>query len=140
MKVRYGEGVAIHTGPEPCGAAREDGSEASAGERIGQPLSREGRRQGLRPRVHTGLAVTGGCLSLSNPGGAAASGARPELPVNQRFRHGSGEHEKPVFRASNRAATLGRHQRAGVSITHGLRHKTTHRCRVLFRRCCVLGR
>ena len=41
MKVRYGEGLAMHTGPEPCGVAREDGSEASAGERIRQPLSRE---------------------------------------------------------------------------------------------------
>ena len=44
MQVHYGEGVAIHTGPEPCVAAREDGSEASAGERIGQPLSRESAR------------------------------------------------------------------------------------------------
>ena len=35
MQVHYGEGVAIHTGPEPCVVAREDGSEASAGERIG---------------------------------------------------------------------------------------------------------
>ena len=41
MQVRYGEGVAIHTGPEPCVVGREDDNEASAGERIGQPLSRE---------------------------------------------------------------------------------------------------
>jgi hypothetical protein len=41
VQVHYGEGVAIHTGPEPCAVIREDGSEASAGERIGQPLSRE---------------------------------------------------------------------------------------------------
>jgi len=41
VQVHYGEGVAIHTGPEPCVVTREDGSEASAGERIGQPLSRE---------------------------------------------------------------------------------------------------
>ena len=41
MKVHYGEGVAIHTGPAPCAVVREDDSEASAGERIGQPLSRE---------------------------------------------------------------------------------------------------
>ena len=43
MQVQYGEGIAIHTGPEPCVVAREDGSEASAGERIGQPLSRENK-------------------------------------------------------------------------------------------------
>lgn len=41
MQVHYGEGVAIHIGPEPCVRAREGTGEASAGERIGQPLSRE---------------------------------------------------------------------------------------------------
>ena len=41
MQVHCDEGVAIHIGPKPCAAVREDGSEASAGERIGQPLSRE---------------------------------------------------------------------------------------------------
>ena len=41
MKVRYDEGVAIHIGPEPCVGVREDAGEASVGERIGQPLSRE---------------------------------------------------------------------------------------------------
>ena len=41
MKVHYGEGVATHTGPEPCVVTREGGGEASAGERTGQPSSRE---------------------------------------------------------------------------------------------------
>lgn len=41
MQVRYDEGVANHIGPEPCGVIREGGGEASAGERIGQPLSLE---------------------------------------------------------------------------------------------------
>ena len=41
MEVRRSEGVAIHTGPKPCAGVREDVGEASAGERIGQPLSRE---------------------------------------------------------------------------------------------------
>ena len=41
MQVHYDEGVAIRIGPEPCVAAREGRGEASAGERIGQPLSRE---------------------------------------------------------------------------------------------------
>ena len=39
MQVHYGEGVAIRIGPEPCVVIREDAGEASAGERIGQPLS-----------------------------------------------------------------------------------------------------
>jgi len=41
VQVRYDEGVATHIGPEPCGAIREGGGEASAGERIGQPSSLE---------------------------------------------------------------------------------------------------
>ena len=43
MQVRYDEGVAIRIGPEPCVGTREGAGEASAGERIGQPLSRESR-------------------------------------------------------------------------------------------------
>ena len=41
MRVHYGEGVAIRIGPEPCVGIREGVGEASVGERIGQPLSRE---------------------------------------------------------------------------------------------------
>ena len=41
MKVRYDEGVAIRIGPEPCVGVRENAGEASVGERIGQPSSRE---------------------------------------------------------------------------------------------------
>ena len=41
MEVHYDEGVASHIGPEPCAGLREDVGEASAGERTGQPSSRE---------------------------------------------------------------------------------------------------
>ena len=41
MRVPYDEGVANRIGPEPCAGVREDVGEASVGERIGQPLSRE---------------------------------------------------------------------------------------------------
>ncbi len=41
MQVHYDEGIANHIGPEPCAVAREGIGEASAGDRIGQPLSRE---------------------------------------------------------------------------------------------------
>jgi hypothetical protein len=40
VQVHYDEGVAIHIGPKPCAGIREEAGEASAGERIGQPLSR----------------------------------------------------------------------------------------------------
>jgi hypothetical protein len=41
VKVRCSEGLAIHTDPKPCAGVREDVGEASAGESIGQPSSRE---------------------------------------------------------------------------------------------------
>ena len=41
MEVSYGEGVAIHTGPESCAVDREVGGEALTGECAGRVLSRE---------------------------------------------------------------------------------------------------
>ena len=41
MRVHYDEGIAIHIGPKPCVGPREVTGEASAGDRAGQPLSRE---------------------------------------------------------------------------------------------------
>jgi hypothetical protein len=41
VKVHCDEGVATHIGPEPCADIREETGEASVGERIGQPSSRE---------------------------------------------------------------------------------------------------
>ena len=41
MRVHHDEGLANRIGPEPCAGAREGAGEASVGECIGQPLSRE---------------------------------------------------------------------------------------------------
>jgi RNA-directed DNA polymerase len=41
MKESYGEGLATHTDPESCGAARKGGVEALTGARAGQVFSRE---------------------------------------------------------------------------------------------------
>jgi hypothetical protein len=41
VRVRYGEGLAIHSGPESCAVIREDVREALTGVCIGQPLSSE---------------------------------------------------------------------------------------------------
>jgi hypothetical protein len=46
VQVHYDEGVAVHIGPEPCVGVRKDGDEASVGEGIGQPLSRESQSPG----------------------------------------------------------------------------------------------
>jgi hypothetical protein len=58
VEVLYSEGIASHTGPAPCVRARKVTGEASAGDRIGQPLSRErplifgGRRRNPVGRQH----------------------------------------------------------------------------------------
>jgi hypothetical protein len=63
VKVRYGEGLAIHTGPEPCVGTREGDDEASVGDHTGQPLSRESlnqsgcRRGRFHGRQHGGRAI-----------------------------------------------------------------------------------
>ena len=44
MQVHHDEGVANHIGPEPCVVGREANGDASVGDHIGQPLSRESRR------------------------------------------------------------------------------------------------
>jgi hypothetical protein len=44
VRVHHDEGVAIRIGPEPCVGIREGVGEASVGERIGQPLSRESKK------------------------------------------------------------------------------------------------
>jgi hypothetical protein len=44
MQESYGEGLAAHTGPASCAAAREGGREALIGERAGRVFSRERTR------------------------------------------------------------------------------------------------
>ncbi|MGH9826679.1 MAG: hypothetical protein ACREDR_25915 [Blastocatellia bacterium] len=68
MRVHYDEGVVAHIGPEPCAGLREEVSEASAGERIGQPLSRE---RNLLPDADV-VQVTEG-----KTGGGASASIRP---------------------------------------------------------------
>jgi hypothetical protein len=54
VEVRRGEGVANHTGPEPCVCIRKDAGEASAGELTGQTLSRVRIEAGRRRRCEGG--------------------------------------------------------------------------------------
>jgi len=56
VQVHCDEGVATHIGPKPCAGIREDVGEASAGERAGQPLSRDRK---LIPGADTVCVVEG---------------------------------------------------------------------------------
>jgi hypothetical protein len=68
VEVRYDEGVANHIGPEPCAVVREDLGEASVGDRIGQPLSRE---------IDVILGADAVPLAEGNMDGCAIASARP---------------------------------------------------------------
>jgi hypothetical protein len=65
VQVHYDEGVATHIGPEPCAEVREDVGEASAGERAGQPLSRERTLIPDADAVSAAEGETAGCASAS---------------------------------------------------------------------------
>ena len=62
MKESYGEGVAIHTGPESCGNVSNVMAEALTGVRAGRVLSREIL---LKSRVPTSWDVTEGTIGCA---------------------------------------------------------------------------
>ena len=65
MQVHYDEGVATHIGPEPCVVVRKDRGEASVGECIGQPLSRESYFTPSADAVDSAEGNTDGCAIAS---------------------------------------------------------------------------
>ena len=75
MQVRHGEGVAIHTGPESCGARREARVEALTGERAGRPLSRDSFYIGAPTPLRCAEGHTDGRANAS--AGPAPRGQRP---------------------------------------------------------------
>ena len=75
MQVHCDEGIANHIGPEPCAVAREGIGEASVGDRIGQPLSREIDVIPGADAVPLAEGNTGGCaIASAHP---AQRGLRP---------------------------------------------------------------
>ena len=68
MQVHYDEGVAFHIGPKPCAGIREGVGEASAGERIGQPLSRENKIvPGADVLINAEGDMDGGVIASARP-------------------------------------------------------------------------
>jgi len=77
VRVHYDEDLASHIGPKPCAGTREDVGEASAGERVGQPLSHEILIVlGLPTRLVTRKAIPGARNRerSTGPGGVVESG------------------------------------------------------------------
>jgi hypothetical protein len=65
VRVHCDEGVATHVALDPCAVLREEDCEASVGERIGQPLSRESVINSGADVVHSTEGNTGGCVIAS---------------------------------------------------------------------------
>jgi len=65
VRVRHDEGLAIHVDPKPCIVVREGEGEASVGESVGQPLSRESDLTRDADAVTYAEGNTGGCASAS---------------------------------------------------------------------------
>jgi len=75
VQVHCDEGAAIHIGPEPCAGIREGDGEASAGERIGQPLSCENKIvPGADVLINAEGNTDGGVIASARP---ARRGRRP---------------------------------------------------------------
>ena len=63
VQVLYGEGVANHTGPEPCAVFREGLGEASVGDRAGWPSSRESAKSRVPTMLPNRKATRAAALS-----------------------------------------------------------------------------
>jgi hypothetical protein len=101
MRVSYCEGLANHTGPESCGAAREGGFEALTGEGAGRVFSRE------RDTLRDADAVRRGGRQhrLRRYGKAHTSPARSQTPSTYRnTSHGNRE----IPRSPRTECVLGR--------------------------------
>ena len=97
MQVHCNEGVAIRIGPKPCGHAREDVAEASAGVRAGQPLSHEIVLVLVADTFHTVEGHTSPCAIASAVGGGVDGAV--ELERAQRV-HRIQAREQPACPAS----------------------------------------
>jgi len=109
VQVHCDEAVAIRIGPEPCAGIRDDVGEASAGECVGQPLSRERNLVPGADAVYWAEGHAGGrAIASVHP---TRRGLRPWHASPSR--HGPARHcgwpdeRSPGFRAKSDRATYG---------------------------------
>ena len=104
MKVHYSEDLASHTGPKPCVVFREEPGEASAGERVGWPLSHE---SGVS-RVPTALPVWKATRNAASSRAAVRPGVVRDPSMHGCFLSGSREISGPRSGVARRGAASGR--------------------------------
>ena len=98
MQVPYGEGVAIHIGPEPCADVRKGVGEASAGECTGQPLNRE---RPIIPDADTVPNVEGHTHGRAILRALGRSGVVTDPGMCRSFLYGNREIPRPTGSAGN---------------------------------------
>ena len=101
MKVHYDEDLASHIGPEPCAVFREGQGEASAGERVGWPLS----RVRALSRMPTGLPAWKATHPAALSRAVGRSGAVRDPSMHGRFLYGNREISSSAGGASCRSAS-----------------------------------
>ena len=106
MKESYEKGVAIHLGPEPCGASRKAGHEALVGVRAGQPSSPEITQSGVPTR--SGFAE-GHTLSSNSASGTGTPRGRRTCACTEtpRTRTGRSQAFPPARLATGRSGKSG---------------------------------
>ena len=87
MQVHYDEGIASRIDPKPCAGICEDAGEASAGERAGQPLSRDRK---LIPGADA-VCVAEGNMSSASSQALGRPGVVEEPGMHARSLHGNRE-------------------------------------------------
>jgi hypothetical protein len=96
VEVHYDEGVANRIGPEPCAGARKDTGEASVGECIGQPWSRESR---LVPGADAVFEVEGNTYGRDSASARMARRGRRTWHVQTLLVSGNRENSRSTARS-----------------------------------------
>jgi hypothetical protein len=87
VKVLYDEDLASHIDPKPCVVSREGQDEASAGDHVGWPSSRESRKS----RVPTRLPARKATRAVASSRVAARSGVVRDPSMHRRSLFGNRE-------------------------------------------------
>ena len=103
MKESYGEGLAIHTDPESCGAARKSGDEALTGETCGPGIQPRKTTSSGRRRCRSRRKATSDAPDIAR---RYLSPARSQTPSTH-GKHSHGNREILSFLAQRKDA-LGR--------------------------------
>ena len=106
VQVLYDEDVASHIAPEPCVVSREGQGEASSGDHVGWPLSRESRIS----RTPTGLPTWKATRPVASSRAAGRSGVVRDPSMRGHSLPGNREISSLAGAVARHRSALGRRQ------------------------------